>query len=347
MLGNEYLVTIGIPVYNVEKYIRRCLESALEQSFESIEFLVIDDCGVDSSIDIVYEYKQKHSRGNDIRVVHQQYNQGIGNARNLIIDEAKGKYLYYLDSDDVMATNAIELLYNNAVRYDAQVVYGSYEQIEEFGEFVNSKKCSYPAKRFLDKDSWPIYVYGKYDRVQANVWNVLIKVDVLRKNNLRFNSINFWEDFVFVMDFPTYVDRAILLSDITYYYYCREGSLSNFQKRNFISKEEIVRTIDAVEELKKDSGRIRNKIYFPNRMYKLMVTDFYIVTTIFKKNNAISPSFSNKELNNIMSSPLSMIEILLFHQAKFSNLLLYFFWKLPPCLSVFFMKKVAQIKKLI
>jgi glycosyltransferase involved in cell wall biosynthesis len=73
----EYEVTIGIPVYNVEKYIRLTMDSALAQTFDSIEFLVLDDCGTDSSLDIVREYQRTHPRGKDIRVLY--------NKRNLII----------------------------------------------------------------------------------------------------------------------------------------------------------------------------------------------------------------------------------------------------------------------
>ena len=90
----EYEVTIGIPVYNAEKYIRLAMDSALAQTFNDIEFLVIDDCGTDSSVDIVREYQQTHPRGKDIRIVRQPQNGGLGRARNRIIDEAQGIYLY-------------------------------------------------------------------------------------------------------------------------------------------------------------------------------------------------------------------------------------------------------------
>ena len=84
----EYDVTIGIPVYQVEKYIRESLESALSQTFPSIEFLICDDCGTDTSIAIVQEYQKKHSRGKDIRIVRQPHNMGLGCARNRMRVEA-------------------------------------------------------------------------------------------------------------------------------------------------------------------------------------------------------------------------------------------------------------------
>lgn len=346
MSEKKYEVTIGIPVYNSEKFIRMCLESALNQTFESVEFLIIDDCGDDMSVSIIKEYQSSHSRGKDIRIVRQPKNLGIGDGRNRIIEEAKGRYLYFLDSDDRIAPNAIERLYACAEKYNAEMVYGSYEQIEAYGDKVKRIVCHYPNRQFIDADEWPNYVYSKYGIVQTNVWNILIDINLIRKNGLRFKSINYWEDFVFVMDLPTYVNRVVLLSDITYYYFCRDGSLSNFQKRNIISKEEIMHTIDALEYLKKQSDRIRYKAYFPLRMYKLMVSDFYIVRTILRNKSIIFPTFTNRELRDIMHSPLSLMEILSFRQALVSNFVLYVLGVLPVSLSVYLIKVVAN-KKLI
>lgn len=346
MSEKKFEVTIGIPVCNSEKFIRMCMESALNQTFESIEFLIIDDCGNDSSISIIKEYQRTHLRGEDIRIVSQPKNLGIGDGRNRIIDEAKGRYLYFLDSDDKIAPNAIELLYASAEKYNAEMVYGSYEKIEEYGDEVKRIVCHYPNRQFLDVDEWPNYAYCKYGIVQSNVWNILMDVDVIRKNGLRFKSINYWEDFVFVMDLPTYVKRVVLLSEITYYYFCRDGSLSKFQKRDVISKEEIIHTVDALEYLKTQSDRIRHKTYFPLRMYKLMVSDFYIVRTIIRNKSIISPSFTNSDLRDIMRSPLSLMEILSFRQALVSNFVLYILGILPVSLSLCLIKAIAK-KKLI
>lgn len=343
----KYEVTIGIPVYNVGKYIRMSLESALAQTFESIEFLILDDCGTDDSMDIVRDYVQNHPRGKDMRIVRQPQNLGVGNGRNRIIDEAQGRYLYFMDSDDRISSNAIELLYNNARKYNAQIVYGSHERIEEYNGRVDRYVCKYPNAQFLKENEWPTYVYRKYDGIQAMTWNFLIDIEVYRQNHLRYKSVHFWEDFTFTMDLPTYVTRAVLLSDITYYYYCREGSLSNFQKRTHIDKMEIMQTANAVAEIKANSDRIRRKSYFPRRMYKLMVTNFYIVSTVFRHQEIISPSFTNQELHDMMRSPLRLKDILSFSQARLSNLILYAFWLLPASFSVPCMRMVAKLKNLI
>ena len=132
----KYDVTIGIPVYRSEAYIRRALESALNQTYPSIEFLLIDDAGGDGSIAIMQELQQTHQKGADIRIISHDSNLGVSASRNQIIEEAKGEYLYFMDSDDMIAAHTISLLMQNCRQYEAEVVFGSYEKIESSGERV-------------------------------------------------------------------------------------------------------------------------------------------------------------------------------------------------------------------
>lgn len=339
-----YEVTIGIPVYNVEKYIRSTMDSALAQTYDSIEFLILDDCGTDKSIDIVREYIKKHPRGKDIRIVNQPHNMGIGKTRNRIIDETKGKYLFFLDADDAIEPNAIELLYENAKKYDADIVYGSYERIELFDGEMKKTAFRYPSISFLKENDFSDYVYSKYNNLQATTWNFLIKVDVLKNNNLRFDAVNYWEDFTFTMDLPTFITRAVLLHDITYFYYCRYGSLSNFQQRSHIDKAEILATIKVMNEVKAHSNRLRNMPYFHKRMMKVMKTHLYMACTIIKDEKIISPSFSNSEIRDIMRSPLSFIDILTLKGWRIRNMMLYILGVLPPTVSVYLMRRFAMRK---
>ena len=102
----KYDVTIGIPVYNVEPYITQSLESALAQTYPSIEFLLVDDASSDLSVDIVRRFQMNHPRGADIRILSNPKNLGVSSSRNRIIDEAQGDYLYFMDADDLIAENS-------------------------------------------------------------------------------------------------------------------------------------------------------------------------------------------------------------------------------------------------
>lgn len=342
-----YEVTIGIPVYNAEKYIRQSLESALAQTFASIDFLIIDDCGTDDSISIVQEYRKLHPRGENIRIVSQPYNKGIGATRNLIVEKALGHFLYFMDADDIITPNAIELLYDNAKRYNAEIVCGSHERIELYVGEENCNKCQYPQMVFLKKDEFAIWAYQKYDNFNAMIWNVLIDIDVYRKNNLKHQSISYWEDFIFTMDLPIYVNRAVLLPDVTYKYYCRLGSLSHFGCRKRIEKKEIQEIINAVEVLKYAVDKTSIKIYFDLRMYKLMLTDFYIACSVIRQFDIINPPFTNNEIRDIMSCPLPFREILRFRHNRLISLVLFFLGLFPPSLSVIFIRLLGKYKKLI
>ncbi|MBR4920171.1 MAG: glycosyltransferase family 2 protein [Prevotella sp.] len=342
-----YQVTIGIPVYNAENYIRQAIESALAQTFESIEFLILDDCGTDSSMSIVCEYQQSHSRGKDIRILSPSYNMGVGVARNEIVKETQGRYLFFMDADDTIDPNTIELLYEHAIRYQADIVFGSYERIIQMGENETKELFQYPFMFFQKEDEFPNYVYRKYAGIQATTWNFLIDIDILRNNHICYSPINYWEDFSLMIDLPTYITRAVLLPNITYHYYCRVGSASNDQSRDYISKEEINKVMDAIIRVKANSDRTKGHAYFPKRMFKVMMTFFYMICSVLEKGENIHPSFSNRELRDLMKYPLSMMEILKMKTWRAKNLMLSLLGFLPPMLSVFLMKRMGKMKGLI
>ena len=106
------LITLSMPIYNVEKYIERALLSALNQTYQNLEILIVDDLGHDNSMDIVYQLKSTHPRGNCIRIITHKKNLGLGGTRNTAIESAQGKYLYFMDSDDAIVPDCIENLYN-------------------------------------------------------------------------------------------------------------------------------------------------------------------------------------------------------------------------------------------
>lgn len=339
-----YDVTIGIPVYNSADYIRRSLESALAQTYTFIEFLIVNDACSDNSMDIIISIKQTHPRGNNIHIITNQTNLGVSASRNQIIDNALGDYLYFMDSDDVIADNTIELLMQNARLYNAEIVFGSYERIENSGR---KTLYQYPSIQLLKEDGLASFAYRKYGGIQASVCNYLVKTSVLRDNNLRFIDTNYWEDFVFTFDLVTFISRAVLLPDITYTYICRENSLSHYQQRNMIPKGEILQNVRAVDHLKLTSSVLSDKVYYPNRCYYIVMTDFYIACNILKHRNSISPYISNYEVKELMKHPASFSKIVSFQKVRLENLFLYFLGQLPAFLSVLLISCLAKAKKLV
>lgn len=327
----KYDVTIGIPVYKSADYIQRSLESALNQTYSSIEFLMIDDGGADGSMDIIEQLKAEHQRGDDIRIIKHAQNMGVAASRNHIIDEASGDYLYFMDSDDVIAENTIALMMQHIHQYDAEIVFGSYEKIEITGERTI---CQYPAIQLLGEDELAIFAYRKYAGIQASACNYLVKTSVLREHHHQFIHTDFWEDLVFTFDLVTMIKRAVFLPDITYSYLCREDSLSHYQQRMQINKNEVVKNIRSIEYLKQSSSSFSHKVYFPNRCFNIMMTDLYIACHIIKRRKAIVPSFSNQEIKAILSYPATFQQICHFRQSRLKNFALFILSKLPSPLCV-------------
>ena len=218
--------------------------SALSQSYPSIEFILVNDCSNDGTFDVIGYVLSSYERCNDVRILTHTQKQGVSYSRNQIIDEARGEFLYFMDSDDTIAKNTIELLMQNAREYDAEIVFGSYQKIETSGK---KTVYQYPSKQLLGKDELASFAYRKYAGIQASACNYIVKTDILRVNNHRFIDVNYWEDLVFTFDLVTMVTRAVLLPDITYIYICRENSLSHYQERINISKAEVMRNVEAIE----------------------------------------------------------------------------------------------------
>ena len=340
----KYDVTIGIPVYLVERYIQKSLESALSQSYPSIEYLIVDDCGEDNSIQIVRQMKEHSSRGDDIRIVTQPMNLGVAAARNRIIDEAQGEFIFFMDSDDVINTNAIFLLMQCVRLYDAEVAFGSYEKVELSGERV---AYGYPKKLFLETDAFANFCYRKFAGIQASACNYLVRSSLLKKNNHRFINANYWEDYAFTFDLVPYVSRAVTLPDVTYIYICRENSLSHYQHRAYVNKSEIMNNIRVIDHLKTTSSFLTEKTYYPNRCLCIMMTDFYIACNILKRRSDITPSFSNDEIRILFRHPSSFWKIMSFRQSRIKNVCLYLLGRLPSYLCVFVVWCIGKIKKLV
>ena len=340
----RYDVTIGIPMYNVEDYIKRTMESALSQTYASIEFLIIDDASTDNSAKILTDLIKSHPRGKDVTFFLLTQNYGPSYVRNLIIEKAKGDYIFFMDSDDIIRDDTISLMMKYVKNENADIIFGSLEKIGLSGE---KTIIQYPELHFNKGDDIPIYSYRKYAGIQASACNFLARLSIIRENGLKFFPSNYWEDFVFVLDLVTYYNRGVLLPDITYTYLCRLNSLSNYQNRNYISKSEICRNIAVVSYMKSSSLRLRQKSYYPQRCYVVVMTAFYLICSILKHKNKIVPMMTNREMKKAISHPASLQEILRFKQCRNKNLFLYAIGRMPSSLCVTTIWIIGKLKKII
>ena len=341
-----YDVTIGIPVYKAKDFIDKTLESALSQSYPSIEFLIIDDCGGDGSMEIVQQFQNDCCRGKDIRVIKNDSNCGVGYSRNKIIDEAKGKYLYFLDSDDIIEPHTIQLLYESILKYQVEVVYGSYEIVNNVG---GAPTEVYQKKSLVltNKGELASYAFKNINIFQVSVCNCLFELNFLRETGVRFVNSQYWEDFAFTYEFVPKVNRAVLLSDITYHYLRRPGSLSHYQQRDSYDKKEIEKNVSVTDYIKQKCRIYRGEDYLPYLYYNLGINSFYIVCHILKYYHCISPKISFTEMRDILGYPLSFCEVIRFKHKLLSNLLIWLLSKMPVFVLIPIVWVLAKIKKAI
>jgi len=318
----QYEVTIGIPVYKAVDYIEKTMESVLSQTFQSIEFIIIDDCGNDGSMNVIERLQWEHPRGDSIHVIHNNKNIGVGLSRNKIIDNAQGKYLYFLDSDDLIEPETIQILYDAVVNNHAQVAYASYEIIDCVNN-ISPQIYQKPFMLLTGREELATYVF-KYNHIfHSSACNILFDLELLRNTGIRFLDISFWEDMAFTTELATKVRRAVLLPNITYHYMIRSNSLSHYQQFTQINKNEILNIVHVLNYLKQKSKQLMGKTYLPFLCYNLEMNSFYAACYILKNHQVIIPKIRYYEIKEILHHPMNLMCILRFHDKRLSNL---FFW---------------------
>lgn len=338
----KYDVTIGIPVYNSVPFIIQALKSALVQSYVSIEFLIIDDGSSDGSLDVIKQIVDQHPRKKDVHIISHPVNQGVSASRNEIIDQALGEFIYFMDSDDEIAPDTIKLLIENVRKFDAEIVFGSYEKKEITGEKTTYQ---YPSVQFDGEDQLACFAYRKFGGIQASACNYLVRTSILRDYNLHFINADYWEDMVFTYELVTYIHKAVLLPDITYYYISRRNSLSQCHQRISVPRDEILKNVATVDCLKQRTSLLYNKVYYPLRCYCVMMMDLYVAIHVLKHREHILPYVSDSDIRQMMSHPAKFSQILRFHKARFKNFVLFILGKLPPSLCVKAIQMLINLKK--
>ena len=208
-------ISVIVPVYNTEKYLHRCIDSILAQTFEDFELLLIDDGSKDNSGAICDEYAARDSR---VRVFHKE-NGGVSSARNLGLDNAVGEWIAWVDSDDYIAPNMYECLYETAKRDEADIVYCNF-----FIDYGDEKIRYRLAPSSKDKHSMLVGWISEYWTV---LWTSLTKRSLYENNSLRFPyDFNFCEDFWMSLELRLCSKRVDSIDDTLYFYNrCNEISI--------------------------------------------------------------------------------------------------------------------------
>lgn len=251
---NDIKISIVVPIYNTEKYLRECLNSLISQTLREIEIILVDDGSTDLSGKICDEYKEKY---NNIRVIHQ-LNAGQSAARNNGVKVAKGEYIQYVDSDDYIIPTACEYLYNAAKQSGADIVRGDClnEKDDVLNDRTRNIDCENRTVSAMD------YMVKAIDNNMYDIvtWLDIVKRSTLLKYNISFLEGVFYEDHEYMMHLLMNPDVKMLKKRFPFYYYrpSRKGSTTNIC--NIKKGTDIIQVINGMVELKSKSN-IKEKRY--------------------------------------------------------------------------------------
>lgn len=216
-------VTIVIPLYQVEDYIKSCLDSVAKQTYTGpIECIIVDDCGTDTSCQIVEKFISDYKGNIDFILLHHDHNRGLSAARNTGMDYASGEYIYFLDSDDEITPYCIEKLVKPLEDYGYDFVTADFTivggrpvttYLKARGEYKSGIKEAYYKKEW-----------------NVTAWNKLCNIDFLRRNNIRFKEGIIHEDILWSFYLANFAKSMYALEDKTYIYNTREASIMGAMK---------------------------------------------------------------------------------------------------------------------
>ena len=208
-------ISVIVPIYGVEKYLRECLDSIINQTFSDLEIILIDDGGKDGCPQIIDEYAQKDNR---IIVIHKP-NGGYGQSCNVGLDRASGEYISIIEPDDYIKLNMYEELYGIAKQFDSDIVKSGFYDNLQSKTLTRCKKVEFPDEIPTDS-SFTIREYPYFLIMHPSIWSCIYKRDFLNRHSIRFLEIPGagWSDNPFQVAVMCLAERINYTSEAYYYW---------------------------------------------------------------------------------------------------------------------------------
>jgi glycosyltransferase involved in cell wall biosynthesis len=273
------LFSVVVPIYNVEKYIEKCIDSIIKQTYKNFELILVDDGTPDKSGVIADLYAQNDNR---VKVIHKE-NGGLVSARNCGIKNAIGTYICYVDGDDWVDVNLLEKVAFNIERYDPDIVlFGAIKQFENRQEYIDSgAQEGFYSKNNLQETIYPYMIYDDRKRFFKGLifpvaWNKIYKRDLLLKHYCEDERIKMGEDNAFVYECLYHAKSCYFMNDKLYYYNQMniDSMVHSYDSNRFINNEYLCEYIS-----KRFTGADQRIYYQINafRAYWLMMAVFHEV----------------------------------------------------------------------
>lgn len=284
-MPNNIKISVIIPVYNTESYLEKCINSILDQTFKNIELIIINDNSTDNSCKIIETFLNKN---NNIKYINNKKNKGVSNCRNQAIKICTGEYILFVDSDDYLEKNMLEIMYNEAFKNNLDIVMCGY--------FLDYKDGSIQNKIINLDDN---FIYNGYEilseilhhknGVTGHSCNKLFKSSIIKNNNIEYPiNIRIYEDIVFLCRLFPYCKRIKIIKKVLYHYVQRSNSSVKSINKNLISDtEEVVKLVGkSLKELNLISDFKDEYCAFIMRMFSISSHKICIYTNnpIIQKN---------------------------------------------------------------
>lgn len=318
----EILVSIVIPVYNTEKYLKYCIESLINQSFYNCEFIFIDDGSTDKSSDIIKKYMKKDNR----IVLFKQENKGVSEARNLGVSKANGRYIGFVDSDDYIEKDMYQKLYNTIEDTNCDVVISNFEEELKKNKYIrdyNLKKNEILDRNYIENTILPFFI--EKDCLNT-VCNKLYKKSIIDENNIKFpRGLPLGEDGIFNILFFSKANLCFYIDYIGYHYREVDGSATrNMEKHDYFQRELDIYNFDLSKLINLNSNldiKVLKSIKFINNVKSHIYIYFEQNQdkSIFRKYKYIKKILKNKDLIEALDIYLSNVNVV----GRYDKLVLY------------------------
>lgn len=229
-------ISVIIPIYNVQKYLARCLESICNQEFEDYEVILINDGSTDNSLNIAEIYIERYQ--DKIKLINQK-NGGLSAARNKGLLHAEGKYVCFIDSDDYVEKTYLSEMYEVAEKNDADLVFCAFKSVDENGKVIKYIRES----RLISEKVYSLKENEELFLIQNAAWNKLYRKDIIEECNLYFTPEVWYEDLRFTKKYLLNASKCVYCDKALYNYLQRSGSIMNTQG------EKNLEILGAIEEV--------------------------------------------------------------------------------------------------
>lgn len=293
-------ISVIIPVYNGEKYLRQALDSVMTQTFKNFELVAVNDGSNDSSLNILQEYKNKFEN----MVIINQNNAGVSTARNVAMSSASGKYICFLDADDICHPDFLASLYSNLKKFDADVAFCEYQV------FYGSK-CQFPNSQTIEAVSIKeIYEEKSFDYIMklglgTALWNKLYRRDFLLKNGISFNKkSSFGEDMFFNWKASIVANNIIYVKQVLYGYRLSSEAATTKYHPDLFEKycNEFNVLLEFGKQHKQDILSLENSIYLnlAERIPSFLMMNLRRNTTLYQKYQYVYQLASNEKVQRAL-----------------------------------------------